>query len=239
MKPVIPFREKFKKNIAIDLRKKGLSYTDIQKQLFVPRSTLSHWLKDVELTDAQKEKLNDRRTETLRKNSARRKTWTQEEIERIKNASAKDIKDITKRELWLMGIILYWRERFSSQNSSDLRNGVRLTTSDPFIARLFIRWLRDIGNIQDKEIDFDFFISEDQKESLNKIINYWAAATDFSKKHFNRYYVQKISKSHSKLKSRKRSHFGFLRIRVKASSQLARQISGWIKGMQDFLSESQ
>lgn len=45
------------KEKAISLRKKGLSIKHIEKELGVNRSTLSGWFKNIQLTEAQKEKL--------------------------------------------------------------------------------------------------------------------------------------------------------------------------------------
>ena len=49
---------KFKERIkAVALRKKGRSYSEIIKKIKVSKGTLSVWLKDVELTYKQKERL--------------------------------------------------------------------------------------------------------------------------------------------------------------------------------------
>src|SRR3989344_4174939 len=45
------------KDKAIELRKQGLSYREIEQLLSIPRSNLSHWLRSVELTDKQKLRL--------------------------------------------------------------------------------------------------------------------------------------------------------------------------------------
>ena len=68
------------------------------------------------------------------------------EIAEIKKTSAKDIQEITKKELWLMGIVLYWRERLLSGNENDLRKGVKFSSSDPYLIKLFLKWLFDRQN---------------------------------------------------------------------------------------------
>jgi len=45
------------KDRAIKLRKRGLSIGKIERRLKIPRSTLSGWFKNIELTPKQKEKL--------------------------------------------------------------------------------------------------------------------------------------------------------------------------------------
>jgi len=52
-------KEKYSKlkQIAIELRKEGLSYGEIKKEVNVSKSTLSLWLKTVPLTPEQRERL--------------------------------------------------------------------------------------------------------------------------------------------------------------------------------------
>ncbi len=216
---------RFKKGIAIELRRKGLSYSDIQNSINLPRSTIAYWLKDIELSDEQKEKLKVKRSRVAKANSEKRVARILRETEEIKRSSAKEIGGITKRELWLMGVMLYWRERFLLGNDNDLRKGVRFTSSDPELIKLFLKWLQEIGKIEDEEVAFDIFVSKDKKGSIDKIKGHWSSVTGFSKGHFSRVYFYKSGGS----------EFGLLRTRVKASSLLARQIAGWIKGVQKSL----
>jgi len=53
------FTDLAKKEAAIKLRKKGKSIRDIENMLNVNRSTLSGWLKNIELTKEQKIKLHN------------------------------------------------------------------------------------------------------------------------------------------------------------------------------------
>lgn len=41
------------KNKAIELRKQGKTYTEIQKRIPVSKSSLSYWLRDIKLTNKQ------------------------------------------------------------------------------------------------------------------------------------------------------------------------------------------
>jgi hypothetical protein len=86
------------------------------------------------------------------------------------------------------------------------------------------------------EIAFDIFVERERKRSIDDIIAYWAMVTEFPKTHFRRIY---FLKNRSLLKGGgqkevKRKVLGMLRIRVKSSSLLARQISGWILGIQRY-----
>ncbi len=229
---------RFKKGIAIELRKKGLSYSEIKNSINIPRSTIAYWLKEVELTEPQVEKLKMRRSEVARANSAKRSLRISREVEELKNASAKEVGAISKRELWLMGIMLYWRERLLSGNGQDLRKGVSFMSSDPDLIRFFLKWLRGVGKIGDEEIAFDIFAGKDKRRKINEIIIHWSKITGFSSSLFDHvYYLKKkpMSKKRNPGIARrnytKNNEWGILRVRVKASSALARQMAGWMEGI--------
>jgi hypothetical protein len=230
---------KFKKEIAIDLRKRGSSYSEIENSISIPKSTLAYWLKDVILTPEQKQKLQEKRKKVAQTNSQKRISGIYRKIEEIKKSSVENIKNISKREFWLMGIMLYWREGLLSNNENDLRKGVRFTSSNPRFIRLFLKWLREVGKIEKTEIEFDIFANRDKKKLIKDIISHWSKITKFSKNKFSHIYYQKSAIKGYKIKrSRisKSSNFGFIRIRVRASSMLARQIAGWMKGIEHCLS---
>lgn len=232
---------RYKKGIAIEMRQKGFSYSEIQNRLGVPKSTLNSWLGKMELDAEAIKKLHERRIDALRKSRARRVSHLKSRIETIQNTSSGEISKLSQRDLWLMGIILYWRERLSD----DFTRGVRFSNSNPLLLKFFLKWLKEVGQITTDEIKFDIFVNADRRNSTNDIISYWSDSIDVPKHSFTHIYFQKIYRHKSQgvkqgVKKEKlnmpqagsRAAQGFIRIRVKASSLLARQISGWIKGIQ-------
>jgi len=225
---VVQLSKNFRKNLAIDFRKKGFSYSEIMSSISVPKSTLSYWLRNLVLTEAQLLKLKNRQHRAGMSNLEKRKLKFSRTIEKIKDTSARDVKNISQRELWLIGIVLYWRERFLSGNESDLQKGVRFASSDPHLIKLFLKWLQQVGRIKDEEITLDIFIGKDKKDLVDEGIKYWSQVTGFPKDTFSHIYFQNKKTTR---KISKKLGFGFLRIRVKASSMLARQIAGWARGI--------
>ena len=211
-----------------------MSYSEIQNRINIPKSTLSFWLKKIILTDEQENNLNRRISEALKKSLETKRNKKQKLIEDIKISSEQDIKEISKKEFWLMGIILYWRERLLSGIESDIKKGVSFTTSDPDLARLFLKWLMDIGGIKNDEILPDIFIDSKAK-SRGSAIKYWSEIIERPISDFVRVYSYKDRSSQKNgVKNRNmgvKSKNGLLRIRVRSSSALARQISGWINGI--------
>jgi predicted transcriptional regulator len=172
--------EKYKQNIAVDMRKRGLSYSEIGNKLHIPKSTLSYWLKNLKLTPEQIKKLNDKRVEITKTNALKKISRTSKMIEEIKSSSSQDIKEISKKELWLMGVMLYWK----NGNKSDLKKGVHFSSSDPYMIKLFLKWLKEAGGIKDGEIKFEIFLKNngnDKNEFKEKAVNYWSDVTGFPK----------------------------------------------------------
>ncbi len=215
---MVQFKNNSRKNLARSLRSGGYSYTEIQKFVSVPKATLSYWFQDMKLTQPQLERLNKKRTEAIKRGSKERLTRVAREIEEIQMTSANDIGKISKRELWLMGVMLYWR----NHNQADVRKGVQYSSTDPYLIRLFLKWLKEIGQLGRDEITFDIFVRGKKEDA----IAYWSVETGFSKEVFGHVYKYKKGAS-------LKADYGLLRVRVKSSSMLARQLSGWILGIQE------
>ncbi len=225
------YTQKYRKNIALDMRKKGFSYSEIENRLDVARSTLSLWLKNIRLTPEQEQRLWSKRSDVARANAQKKKLRTEELIASVRESSAKAIQKISPRELWLLGVTLYWRERFLRDNEGDIRKGVRFTTSDDHLAQLFLKWLFEIGKLERDEIIFDIFV---EKGRLEGVVEHWSHVTGFPQKYFTRiYFLKRKARAIKRIRTSLKPYFGLLRIRVRASSALARQIAGWIVGIQD------
>src|SRR3989344_2137210 len=169
------------KNTAIKLRKQGLSYSEIRTQVPVSKSTLSNWFKGIRLSPVQRSRLKQKRVEAAKRGSEKKVSQTLKTIEEIQKNSSQEIGKISKRELWLMGVMLYWKE----VSEDDLKKGVRFASSNPDLIKLFLKWLKDIGKIPDEDLKFDIFVKEEKRDQF---IDYWAEVTGFSKENFSRVY---------------------------------------------------
>ncbi|OGN33908.1 MAG: hypothetical protein A3I39_01450 [Candidatus Yanofskybacteria bacterium RIFCSPLOWO2_02_FULL_47_9b] len=212
---MVQYKNNPRKNLARSLRGGGYSYAEIQKFVNASKATLSYWFRDLKLSDAQLERLQKKRAEAIKVGTKNRSENVLRAIEQIEMAAGKDIGKISKRELWLMGLMLYWRH----QNKNDIRKGVSFTSSDPDLIRLFLKWLKEVGQIDKKEVAFDLFLG--RPKDKKKALDFWSVETGFPLVSFaNFYYYKKEVKS-------------ILKVRVKASSMLARQILGWTEGIKE------
>ena len=222
--------KKSQKYLARELRRKGFSYGEIQKELAVPKSTLSLWLKRIKLDEAKQVRLQEKRASVARENVQKRILKRKQEIFEIQEQAFKAIKKISKRELWLLGLMLYWKSTQGKQ-----RKIVELTSSNPSHVKLFLRWLQEIGGLENNELAFTIYMKHAEGEK-EKSIAYWSRITELPKKYFLHYYYMYTKKKEGE-ERRKRSYaqssaFGLLKITVKASSLLSAQISAWIKSIE-------
>lgn len=208
-----------------------MSYSDIHNKINIPRSTLSFWLKEIKLTDRQENDLRRRQFEALKNGLESRKNKILKFIKEIDDSSAKAIKAISKKEFWLMGLALYWREGLLAGGENNIKRGVNFATSDRYLAKFFLRWLQEAGDIKKEEILLDIFINSRDNNKKKSAIKYWSSVTGYYESDFPRVYVYPDKK---KIKSRNIGHKaenGLVRIRVKSSSVLERQIRGWIRSI--------
>ena len=116
----------FERDMARRLRQEGLSVREIEQRLSVARSSVSLWVRDVELTHEQRESL-------------RRRPRPGTDRFRRRRAEYQEGGRVTARRgepLHAIGCMLFWAE------GSRTVNNVQLTNSDPALLRLFARFLR-------------------------------------------------------------------------------------------------
>lgn len=218
----------FKKR-AIQLRKKGLTYSEILKQIPVAKSTLSLWLREVGLSKPQKQRITQKRLIASLRGAEARKKQRIEITKKIQNRAQKEVGNISKRELWLIGVALYWAEGAKEKEWSS-SVGVDFINSDPYLIKLFIKWLLEISKIQINDIKCRIYIHENHSIRISEVHRYWLKVTGIPEGNFYQPYFKKHNPK-TKRKNTETSYHGLLRIVVKKSTNLNRQIAGWTKGI--------
>jgi hypothetical protein len=217
------------KEKAINLRRQGFSYSEILKEVFVAKSSLSLWLQSVGLSKKQKQRLTEKKLAAMKRGWESRHRKRVLITQEIKSKAKNEINSLTEKELWLIGIALYWGE---GHKEKDYRpgTGVQFSNSDPRMIELFLKWLLGIVKIPKEKIYFEIYIHESHKNNINKVIDYWLNHTSFSRDNFRHIYFKK-NKINTKRKNIGKFYYGLLRIRVGESSELNRKIQGWIDGI--------
>lgn len=226
------------KEKALKLRLSGKSYNEINKLLSVPKSTLSGWFSNLELSDEAKKKIFKRTRrksfEGLLKRNKNQRTLAIKRKISIQSESAKEIRNINKDNLLILGAALYWAEGYKRpivKNGRELtHHPVSLTNSDPDLIRIYLRFLREVCDVPEDRISADIRIFEHQNP--NNLINYWRKITGIKKEKFGKVYYG-VSKSSLGKRPFNRLQYGTIQIRVN-DTKLFHRIMGLIEGIKKF-----
>src|SRR4030042_301237 len=163
---------------VIDLRLKGKSYGEIKSLFGVPKSTLSSWLKELELPPSVKKILIEKGRaprEQLMKFNRRRTQIIKIENQQIKQVAADEIKPLSKYELLLIGAALYWAEGYNRQDKVPSPY-ISFGNSNPDMVVLFLRFLREVLRIPEEKLRPTVQIHHNIKPE--SAIKFWARITD-------------------------------------------------------------
>lgn len=227
------------KNKALKLRLAGKSYGQIEKALKIPKSTLSGWLSNLQLSDNLRQKIFSRgREKSIAGLIKRNKNQTVLAVRRRKDtrqSASKEIKSVVGKNLFFLGVALYWAEGHKRPLARNGRvitsHAVSLTNSDPYLAKTFLRFLREICRVPEEKIRADIRIYEHQNE--RHLLDYWSGATKIRKENFGKIYYG-VSKSSAGKRPYNRLPYGTIQIRVN-DTNLFNRIMGWIEGIGKFV----
>ena len=214
---------------AIELRKSGKTYSEIMSQVPVAKSTLSDWFREVSLSLPQKQRITQKRLDAALRGALSKKNSRILLTKTITEASKKEIGRVSKRELWLIGVVLYWAEG-SKEKEYHPGNGVKFTNSDPLMIKLFLKWLKKICHIDLQELVFEIYLHDNNKHRIAEVREYWKKTTGVSNSSTFRLYFKK-DKVSTKRRNVGESYYGILCVRVRRSSTLLRKIAGWTNGI--------
>lgn len=206
------------KENAIFLRKKGLSYGEIRKEIGVSKSTLSYWLKDISLTLEQKERFYTKQILFLSFGAKSQKERRKRQVEDIINKASREIILPLSLDVYrLMGAALYWAE--------GSKGGIfRMTNSDPHLILFMVHWLKKVFGISASGLKTWLNIYPQQNEL--EIKSFWSELTGIPMANFGKTYIKPLSSGYKK----NNLYYGTIRVQVPKSTDMKHRIFGWIKG---------
>ncbi len=209
------------------LRQSGISIRTISNLLNISTSTASIWCRDIELSKDQKAHLTlkGKSNKLLKEYAQKRHLDKVEREEKIFLESKNQLKSISKNELFLTGLALYWAEGF--KNNSEHRVG--FCNSDPRMVKFIMNWFRNYLNIPKEEFTLRVEFNSTHINRKEEIESYWSSFTGIPLSQFNKPYLQKVNQIRDY--SKRGAYYGLLRIRIRKSSQLLVKIRGWIEGL--------
>lgn len=174
---------------AKELRKAGMSVKKIAKQLNVTPSSVSLWVRNVSLTEEQKEKLlSDNPAFNKQINGAKRRSFLAKQLRSSYQEEGRMIAK-TNNQLHAMGCMLYWGE------GSKSRTVCQLVNSDPNMLVLFIRFLREIFFVPDEKISIKINCYLNNGLTIEDIEKYWLNLLQLPKSSTRKHSINATPKS--------------------------------------------
>ncbi len=205
------------------MREQGTSIGDIATSFDIKKSTVSYWCKNIELKESaiQKIKTKGRKKSVqglLRYSELKRK----ERIERNysqKQEGSDFIGDVSKRDILMAGLGLYWGEGYKEGE-------LGFTNSNPKIIEFYLAWLQ-IFDISKSDLIFRLTINEIFKSQQGKIKKFWVDLLDVKDSQFSKTTRIKTKLKKAFLKNGQ-TYKGILRVKVRKGSVLKNKILGAI-----------
>lgn len=206
---------------ALRLRRKGFSIKEISKKLHVSPGSVSLWCQSVILTTSQKSALEKKRY--LAGQVGRQKGA---DMNRAKRASAltlakeqaeSQVKEISNRELFYLGLGIYWGEGVKSRTGQ-----ATVVNSDPRILRVMLRWFVECMGVNKEDFRPYVYISEAHRSRESIIMKYWAKVLDLSSRQFKTpiYLAQRPKQKYENHDT----YYGVVALRVVKSTNLKYRI---------------
>ena len=214
------------KNKAIKLRRRGYSYSKILKNIDVSKSTISLWLRDVELTPKQEKKFLKGREISRYKGAQTQHRKRVEVTKIIIDQGKKEVTSLIKDPLFLSGVMLYWAE-----GDKHRQEKVKFTNSDEKMICLMMKWFREVCKVPESKFRIALHIHD--LHARKNVEKYWAKLTQVPLKQFQKTYIK-----NSTLKHRKNMLYNGTCAIVVNDKNLFRRICGWKIGMLEYLGVS-
>ena len=218
-----------KKETAIKLRKSGKTCGEIVAVLNIPKSTIWSWIGKISLSEKVKRIISQKVKEKSKKNIIDYNTKVRPvEAAKIRDSwskeAKKEIKNISQKELKLVGSALYWAE-----GNTKNRNRIQFSNCDPSLMKVEIKFFREICKVSDEKICARVHIYPGL--NYQKTLKFWAETINLSKKRFYPPQIQ-VSRASKGIMHRNTLPYGTLHLTI-LSTELASRVKGWIQGISE------
>ena len=175
------------KQKAIQLRLAGESYNQIKKEIGVSKSTLSGWLKNMPLSEERLKELqhSEQRIEHYRETCRKRK---EKILGDFYKQEKKKILPLSKRDLFIAGLFLYWGEGGKTDKGS-----LVLSNTNPAVIKFGIRWMEKVLGVKREAITVRLHLYKDM--NIDNEVNFWSKELGVGKEQFRNPYIKNSNKT--------------------------------------------
>ena len=211
------------KNIALNLRKKGRSLREIAEKLDVCKSTVSLWCREIELTPKQIYRLRKKMNEAAYRGARFQYEQRLKRIKEAKSDGLRIIKRLSKRDLLLAGLALYWGEGTKKTRQ------VRVSNSDPKAIKFMMKWFKNIWKIEPERFVLRIGINSAHKDRVKEVEEYWSKQTGILLKQFGKTTLIKVK--NKKVYKNFLNHYGTARLEIRRPAEIYYKIMGLIDAL--------
>lgn len=205
------------------LRKEGHSYNYISQKTGISKSTLSGWLSSVPYIP---NKITIERIGKARAASGYAKAKQKiESIEKAEIEAKNEIGNLTKRDLFMLGIGIYVGE------GSKTNNIVRVINADPKIIKFAVKWFEKACGLSKENFRIRLHLYPDN--NINECLQFWSNVSGIPLNQFEKTYID--IRKNKKMFKRGKLPYGTAHLSVRSNGDkkfgvfFSRKINGWIK----------
>lgn len=213
--------KKVEQQKAIKLRLNGRSLNEISQELGVAKSSVSIWVRNIELTESQVEYLKKKSfyREAVEKRRSSRLLNEQAKRDAVVITARKSINQISKTQLWLIGVMLYWAEGGKTQRM------VRFSNGDPEMIKIMMTFFRRVCAVPESK--FRGYIHIHPHLNYRDAEQYWSSVSGIPLSQFYKTYRKPNKSSQDKKDSLPQGTFDI----YIQNSELFLKIVGWAQGI--------
>ncbi len=171
---------------AVTLRQQGKSYSQIKDMLGVGKGTLSAWLKGYPLSEQRLRELrdwNEQRIEKFRETMRRKRD---ERLSLAYKEQKKEIFPLSKKEIMIAGLFLYWGEGSKTSTSQLI-----MSNTDPAVIKFFIAWATKTLGVPLSKFRVRLQLYDDM--NIKREHDYWSKTLNLPKDQFRNPYIKKTT----------------------------------------------
>ena len=206
---------------ARELRLQGWTYDQIQVELGCSKSSISLWVRD--LPRPERKRSTDEAAAIARRGWEEKLRIRDEERQQTKETARLAVGDLSERELFLAGVVLYWAEGAKDKAYSDQRReNLQFINSDPNVIRFYLAWLTSLEVERDR---MRFRVSIHESADVVAAEAFWAGLVGVDRSTFQ----SSTLKKHNPRTNRRNTadaYHGCLVIYVLKSADLYRRMEG-------------
>ena len=176
------------KREGIKFRRQGKSYSEIKKIINVSKSSLSLWLRNIELTKDQIKGLHEKKLQAVERYKQSMKIKREKRLEEYYDNQFKKWIPLSRREEFLAGLFLYWGEGNKASRSS-----INITNTDHSVIKFGYFWMNKCLGIPRNKIYVLLHLYKDM--DIESATNFWSKEIGIERKQFRNPYIKNSLRS--------------------------------------------